>query len=90
MKVHVPYMSDADREEMARERRLADAIKEIEQLHALQVGALMTWLRHRGHEKTGVAQRALEQLGDARRQENLIMKNVLGIIDADRRAISKG
>lgn len=81
-------MTAVCQEELAEKRRIADAIKQIEQLHTMQVGALMTWLRHRDH-RTGVAQQALEQLANARRDENLIIKNVLGI-DPEWPALPKG
>jgi hypothetical protein len=64
--------------ELADKRRLADALKEIEQLHALQLSSLTTWLRHKD-AKTGVAEQSLKQLRDARSDENRIMRNVLGI-----------
>jgi hypothetical protein len=81
-------MSDlVDQEGLAEKRRIADAIKEIEQLHAMQVSALTLWLRHRDH-RTGVAQQALDQLASARQQENALLRNVLQI-DPSRPAISK-
>lgn len=75
-------------DEMAAKRRLTEALKEIEQLHSLQISSLTTWLRHKDHPKSGTAQRALEQLANARREENLILKNVLGI-NPDQRALPR-
>jgi len=86
--VQYGHLTEAEREAEHEQRRLAEAIKEIEGLHASQINALTTWLRHRDHP-TGVAQRALEQLGNARREENLLLKNVLGI-EPGRPSITKG
>lgn len=73
-------------EELRAKRRLADAFKEVEQLHALQITNLGTYLRLKDTQRRA-AEDALERFREARLQENLLLKNVLGI-NTDRRAIS--
>jgi hypothetical protein len=75
-------------EELAEKRRLSQALREIENLHAIQIVAIQTWVRHRDNPSTGVAQRALTQLMEARREENAVLRNVLGI-DTSIRAIGR-
>jgi hypothetical protein len=78
----------ACQEELRERRRLADALKEIEQCQAIVMTSLQTWLRHKDHPgKT--AEQAMERLMNARRQENLVFRNVLGI-EPGRLAISRG
>jgi len=77
----------ACQEELREKRRLADALKEIEQCQASVMTSLQIWLRHKDHGgKT--AQQALERLIEARQAENNLFKQLLQI-DDKRPAITK-
>lgn len=73
-------------EELRQQRRLADAFKEIQDLHASQIANIGTYLRLKDTQRRS-AEDALERFREARLQENILLRNVLGI-NTDRRAIS--
>jgi hypothetical protein len=81
---------EVGQDELKAKRARADAIRQIEHLHAVQIVNLQIWqrLKEADREHSQEGRRTLTAIMEARREENTLLRNALGI-DITRPAIEK-